>query len=588
MTKRIVFWVLSVLCGLLLVSAVNGQDVCIRDSVFPDAGNCGYDVQDYQLDMSWNLEGDTWDVTEVITFISEWDTDELRFDFTDSYEITDLSIDGNAAEYDREGTKLTVHYHFSHDTEYKLYAAFNGKLIWGELFDPDGTGRDPEDGFCMLNEPTNAWRFYICNDHPRDKATYHYSFTVPANYVPAGSGRLLMIREASETVILPGKSYERSWDPNAEGTVTFTYAQETQTAPYLFTVCAGAFDMKLQTHNDGKVQLDFVDREHHDTESAWNLTEQQTEIINALSKYFGEYPYEDLGAIVAKTFMGAALETQGRSLYDASTTSETVFAHEITHQWMGDLISLEDWSDLWIKEGAATYGQALWTLHKAGEEAYRDSMLRNYEDVALGGLSTHKLSGRITEDLELSNDNPEETLYDHEKAVKAIAALCQVPMANVKMKEGDVTFSEWMEALRNNCEKVYIGSVTMKYYSDMLGKPADDTDSGTAAGPKEINMEDIDEMYSMTSTYYGGSIVYHSLRTRLGDEVFAKCLQTLIEENKWGTVNEEKFIEVFSRVSGEDLSDFIKSYLYYGENGHVPDLIGIETWEEAVTRYEVK
>ena len=38
-------------------------------------------------------------------------------------------------------------------------------------------------------------------------------------------------------------------------------------------------------------------------------------------------------------------------------------------------------------------------------------------------------------------------------------------------------------------------------------------------------------------------------------------MQTLIAENKWGTVNEEKFIDVFSRVSGEDLSDYIKSYL---------------------------
>ena len=102
---------------LLIVLSASGQDVCVRDSFFPDAGNCGYDVQDYQMDIAWNLEGDTWDVSEALTFISEWDTDELWFDFTDEYEISALSINGINADYDRQETKLIVHYDFSHDTE---------------------------------------------------------------------------------------------------------------------------------------------------------------------------------------------------------------------------------------------------------------------------------------------------------------------------------------------------------------------------------------------------------------------------------------------------------------------------------------
>ena len=344
----------------------------------------------------------------------------------------------------------------------------------------------------MLNEPTNAWRFYICNDHPKDKATYHYSFTVPASFVPAGSGDLLKIEEATGTVIFPGKSFERDYDPGTnEGTVTFTYALETQTAPYLFTVCAGAFDLKLQTFDTGRVQLDFVDINHKDASHAWELTGLQEEIIASLEPFFGKYPYTNSGAIVFHTEMGAALETLGRSLYDASTTEDFVFAHEITHQWMGDLISLEDWSDLWIKEGAATFGELLWAEHKDGRKAYEDEVILNYKTVVSHGSS----------------------------------------------------------------------------------------------GPKEIHSNQPDDLYS-AGPYKGGSLVYHILRDRLGDEVFSKALQTLIEENKYGTVNEEKFIEVFSRVSGEDLTDLIKSFLYYGENGHVPDLPGLITYEEAMKEYE--
>ena len=207
-----IFKVFSVILAamLLFVSAAGAQESCTRDSILPEAGNCGYDVQDYQLNMTWELDGDHWDVTEVITFTSEWDTDELWFDFTDTYEITSLTIDGTKAAYERKPKKLIVRHQFAHDTEYKLRAAFNGKLLWGEIFDPTGETRDPKEGFCMLNEPTNAWRFYICNDHPKDKASFYYSFTVPANYVPAGNGRLLTIEEADGTTIVPGEYFIRS------------------------------------------------------------------------------------------------------------------------------------------------------------------------------------------------------------------------------------------------------------------------------------------------------------------------------------------------------------------------------------------
>ena len=120
MKKNLIAVVFMVL--LAVVSASSAQETCVRDSFFPDYGNCGYDVQDYNLNMAWQFDGDRWVVSEVLTFISEWDTDELWFDFIDSYEITLLTIDGQEAEYDRQESKLIVHYNFTHDTEYKLYS----------------------------------------------------------------------------------------------------------------------------------------------------------------------------------------------------------------------------------------------------------------------------------------------------------------------------------------------------------------------------------------------------------------------------------------------------------------------------------
>ena len=496
--KKALVWVIFLLAAVLLPA--DAQE-CTRDSFFPNAGNCGYDVSDYRLDMTWDADGDLWDVVEDITFTAEWDINELHFDFTDSYEFYGLTIDGVAVDFELQDQDLTVYYNFSHDTEYHLYAGFRGKLDYGFIFDPDGASREENDGFCMLNEPDNARRYYICNDHPKDKATYHFSFTVPASFTPAGVGRLLEIREADGTVIVPEGDFSRKAGPEGtKGTVTFTYEAAEPMAPYLFAVCAFPFDLRQKTLADGIVELDFVDNTiGEDYDLAWELAGQQEEIIRMFESYLGTYPYRDLGAIVAPTRLGAALETQTRPVYDRSSLRDHIFAHELIHQGIGDLISVEDWSDIWIKEGAASYGEDLWKLNFAGWEAYESGLIFQYEKVANGDLK-----------------NPDAEGY---------------------------------------------------------------------AGPGEITNE-INEMYGQ-SPYAGGALVYYSLHYKLGDEVFKQAMQLLLERYAWSTVNEEKFIDAFSEAAGEDLTDLVRSWLYYG-GGHVPDLPGLETYEEARAKQEVR
>ncbi len=570
---------------------------CTRDTFFPSAGNCGYDVLDYLLKMAWTPDGDHWDVTEVITFISEWDTNMLWFDFIDAYDITELSVNGTVVEYDRKDTKLGIRYPFANGTRYQLYASFNGKLQWGEqLSNPTGENRDPADGFFMDNEPAFAMHYYICNDHPKDKATYHYSLTVPANYVPAGIGRLLKIKEANGNVIEPSGNYERDWDPEAaEGTVTFTYAQEYQTAPYLFTVAAGAFDMKQKTLDSGKVRLDFVDREHPARELAWNIADRQEEVIEVLERFFGPYPYEDLGGIFLKIEHDNSLETQGRPIYSGAffITEElalNILTHEIAHQWIGDLISLEDWSDLWIKEGGATYGEMLWFEHE-NEEDYQWAVSIAYEAVANGLIEEYPVDEETLEFFKEYAEQPADTRYSHAAAVRSIANFCQIDREEVRLEDGDVTLDEWGDGLAESCEWVLVSDRSLEPFFEMIGRSTEELYlDGYTFGPKETPAGDIEALYDIQN-YNGGALIFHILRNKLGDEIFIRGLQTLIEENREeGTVNEKKFIEVFSRAAGEDLTDFIKPFLYYRELGHIPDLPGGtwegKTWQETRAMFE--
>lgn len=88
------------------------------------------------------------------------------------------------------------------------------------------------------------------------------------------------------------------------------------------------------------------------------------------------------------TEVGAALEAQTLSIFGAdminpenSSFTEQIIAHEIAHQWIGNSVSLADWSDIWLNEGIAAYAEGLWVEHTEGREALDAWVKGQYESV---------------------------------------------------------------------------------------------------------------------------------------------------------------------------------------------------------------
>jgi aminopeptidase N len=192
--------------------------------------------------------------------------------------------------------------------------------------------------------------WFPSNNHPRDKATYDIAVTVPSGLTAIANG------VEAGTVDAGG------------GWTTWRWRENRPMAPYLATMAIGKFRV-LRGGADGLPVVGAVAAGlSTDVDDAIRST---PEIVSYLASLFGPYPFDAMGGIVVDApGMSFALETQTRPVYgpgfftggDRARRTITV-AHELTHQWFGDSVSLHDWRDIWLNEGFATYGQWLWTEH---------------------------------------------------------------------------------------------------------------------------------------------------------------------------------------------------------------------------------
>jgi aminopeptidase N len=94
--------------------------------------------------------------------------------------------------------------------------------------------------------------------------------------------------------------------------------------------------------------------------------ERQPEILAFESDVFGAYPFDVSGGVVDHSALGYALEVQTRPIYsedffDDPVASDSVFVHELAHQWFGDSVAVEEWRHIWLNEGFASYAEWLWS-----------------------------------------------------------------------------------------------------------------------------------------------------------------------------------------------------------------------------------
>jgi aminopeptidase N len=351
------------LVALILFSLVLLASAPLLRADEPFARSKDYDLEHSRIALRFNLDQKKviGDVTHTLTILR--DTQRITFDAA-GLQIQGVTLNKVAATFETADDKLRIALpkpakpgdKFTVEIEYEAKPT---KGLYFILPDKDYPHRPIEIWTQGESEDT---RYYLPTyDYPNDRLTTETILTVPAGWLTVSNGKLISVTDA------------------ASGLKTWTWRESLPSSTYLFTVVAGEFVEAKDAWRNMPVTY-YAPKDRGD-----RLTinyARTPAMIDLFSRKLGvDYPWEKYAQSMVDDFVAGGMENSSATTNASDSLrhpklvpeypqdEDSLIAHELAHQWFGDLVTCKDWGNIWLNEGFATYMESVWIDVHFGKDA---------------------------------------------------------------------------------------------------------------------------------------------------------------------------------------------------------------------------
>jgi aminopeptidase N len=313
------------------------------------------------------LDAKAMDIKEVALMKG---TAKVKLSYT--YDSLQLQIDLDKTYTAKESYTIYIKY-IARPNEYKGQGSAAIRDAKGMYFiNPLGTDKDKPTQIWTQGETEASSVWIPTIDQTNQKTTQEFYLTVPSKYVSLSNG--LLIKQTD----LKNGFREDVWK------------MDLPHSPYLFFIGIGDYAVIKDSYKGKEVSY-YIERAYEkEARKIYGNTPQMIAFFE--SKLGVAYPWSKYAQISGRDYVSGAMENttatlhsdavqqDARELIDGNNWESTI-AHELFHQWFGDLVTAESWSNITVNESFADYSQTLWFEHSQGKDAgafENYTGLRNY------------------------------------------------------------------------------------------------------------------------------------------------------------------------------------------------------------------
>jgi len=337
-----------------------------NDDGRPRAIHDEYDVTHYDVALDLNIGPRILTGTVTADAICRLEgITAMRLDLFSPMVVDGVTLNGSPAPYTHASGVITVTldrpYHL--DEAFTVSVRYHGTPAYsGAPFRWAAHGGVPI--VCTYSEPYAAPAWWVCKDDPKDKATFAIHVTAP------------------DTLFTVSNGFLSSVEDHHDGTATCHWTHQYPMSPYLFSITTTNYAHWSEDYTalDGMTTMP-VDYFAYPEDEAKARVDWSTNIgmMEYYAGIFGEYPFLSEKYAIAEFSHTGAMEHQtatsmGFPWLTGDGSNDYVVAHELSHSWVGDMITMRTWGHAWTKEGFATLCEALYFEALYGSQYYHDYM----------------------------------------------------------------------------------------------------------------------------------------------------------------------------------------------------------------------